>query len=97
MSRSYKKFPGSSDGDRCKKYQKRDASRRVRHTEDIANGAAYRKLTSPWDICDCNFRKYSWKQMYEESVSWYDGSWGQVRLVNNYNAVLRHFWRYTRK
>ncbi len=31
---------------------KRLANRRVRATEDLASGAAFRKVSNSWDICD---------------------------------------------
>jgi len=48
MSRSYRK-PYKIDSS---PYEKRQANRRIRKTDDIANGNHYRKLTDPYDICD---------------------------------------------
>jgi len=58
MSRSYKKVPGFTDYSRGRtKWAKRQASKKVRHTEDVPNGKGYRKLYNPWDIRD-------WKYLY---------------------------------
>ena len=59
MAHSYKKFPGFSDNDNRKFFQKRAANRVVRHTMEVSNGKAYRKLYNPWKICDHNCRYYS--------------------------------------
>ena len=34
------------------KHMKRFANKTVRHTKDIPNGMAYKKLFCSWDICD---------------------------------------------
>ena len=50
MSRSYKKHPYSKD--RPSKGMKKFANKKVRHTKDIPNGKAYKKVFESWDICD---------------------------------------------
>lgn len=49
MSRSYKKHPYSGGNT---KGTKRFANQKVRNTNDIPNGKAYRKLFPTWDICE---------------------------------------------
>lgn len=59
MSRSYKKNPIIKDKN---KGMKQIANKKVRHHKgNIANGNAYKKLFSSYDICD-----YSFRETYEE-------------------------------
>lgn len=73
MSRSYKDSPyckeSSASRHRCHrpKFMKRQANKRVRKTEDIANGGAYKKLFSSWDICD-----YAWRETRQEAIDKYN-------------------------
>lgn len=53
MSRSFKHTPGWVD--RKDKRLKRYANKVVRHTDNIPNGRAYRKLFQTYDICDYAF------------------------------------------
>ena len=53
MSRSYKKHPRVKDP--AGKYMKRFANKRVRHTKDIPNGKAYKKVFESWEISDWNW------------------------------------------
>jgi len=69
MSRSFKRFPGFSDNDHGKKYQKRQAARRARYNEDVPNGGAYKKLYEQWDICDYNCRYFEIRLLKEELES----------------------------
>ena len=52
MSRSRKKFPMVKDNGRSKTWQKRQANKKVRNTEDIEDGKAYKKEYNSWNICD---------------------------------------------
>jgi hypothetical protein len=58
MSRS-KKAPYYTDQQTStsgrSKQAKREANRRVRKTEEVADGKAYRKVSNPWDIRDWSF------------------------------------------
>lgn len=56
MSRSYKK-PYWTQGykSNARKKSKKETNNRVKNTEDIANGKAYRKVYNPWDIVDWKF------------------------------------------
>ena len=49
MSRSYKKHPYSGSNTSG---TKRFANQKVRNTDNIPNGKAYRKLSLSWDICE---------------------------------------------
>ncbi len=46
MSRSYKHF-GFCKGKESSKWGKRQANKKVRRTEDIPNGKAYKKIVEP--------------------------------------------------
>jgi hypothetical protein len=53
MSRSYRTAIYTEGyGTNRRRYNKRQANKRVRQTIEIAAGNAYRKVTNPWDICD---------------------------------------------
>lgn len=55
MSRSYKNYPCSKDGNRRKKRDKQIANRRIRATRwksvDIPSGGKYKQITCSNDIC----------------------------------------------
>ncbi len=56
MSRSYRKpYWTGGYGGKTRKLTKRQANRRVRKSNQIANGNDYRKIFNPWDICDWKF------------------------------------------
>ena len=61
MSRSYKKHPIITDHSKITRYKKREASKKVRRTKDIAKGNTYRKIYDPWNICDYKLRT-TWKE-----------------------------------
>ena len=66
MSRSYKKFPIVKDKS-CSKHGKRFANKKVRHTQDIPNGKAYKKVYETWNICD-----YCWIWTRKDAIEhWY--------------------------
>lgn len=56
MSRSYRKSPvvtlQQSDKPGKAVKAKRIANRRVRISDEVPNGSAYRKYSCSWDICD---------------------------------------------
>ena len=62
MSRSYKKNVWYTDSGAYKRFQKKRANKRVRKSEEISNGNAYKKYFNSWDICD-------WKFPWSESFS----------------------------
>lgn len=87
MSRSYKKNPGYMDRN---PHGKNQANRKVRHTQDISNGKAYKKLYESYGICDFGCLWYStrtavkisyhqWKYDYAPKVSWDDAPWRYTR------------------
>ena len=54
MSRSYRK-PYVVDGYKgsgFKQFAKKEASKKVRNSDEIPNGKAYKKFYDPWNICD---------------------------------------------
>jgi len=57
MARSFRR-PFYKDGYGCphKGATKREYNARVRKTEEIPSGSAYRKVSEPWDISDYRFR-----------------------------------------
>ncbi len=56
MSRSIRKRPYvTQQQSGPTKWAKRQATRRVRDKEEVANGAAYKKVSCSWDICDWAF------------------------------------------
>ena len=60
MSRSKKKTWGWTDHHTPNsRHQKRFANKKVRRTENIPNGGAYKKLYCSYDICDYKFLYFS--------------------------------------
>ena len=51
MSRSYK-HKGWIQDQSCKKFGKRFANKKVRRTDDVPSGKAYRRVYNPYDIAD---------------------------------------------
>lgn len=79
MSRSYKKHPRVKD--KTNKNMKKFANKKVRHTEDIPNGKAYKKVFESWEISD-----YNWIWTKEEAIEQYnradENSWIKKRYKN---------------
>lgn len=74
MSRSYRKNLYYVDGQNkragCmnrRKFMRRKANKRVRKSEDISNGSAYKKEFNSWNISDWRF-KYNPKNPYAEPI-----------------------------
>ena len=61
MSRSYRE-PVFKDsyGTRHKQWAKREANQRIRRTNDVPDGKAYRKYYDPWNIVDFKSRWDPW-------------------------------------
>ncbi len=56
MSRSYRKpYVKDGYGSKGKRFMKNYANRVVRHSKDVPNGRAYKKLFCSYDICDYYF------------------------------------------
>ena len=51
MSRSYK-HKGWIQDQSCKKFGKRFANKKVRRTDDVPSGNAYRRVYNPYNIAD---------------------------------------------
>ena len=77
MSRSYKKHPYVKDP--ADKRMKRYANKKVRHTKDIPNGKAYKKVFNSWAISD-----YQWIWTKEDAIREY-------KNAKNYSYTKRHF------
>ncbi|MDD5651052.1 MAG: hypothetical protein PHF86_11655 [Candidatus Nanoarchaeia archaeon] len=67
MSRSYRK-PWVTDGykgsDR-RQFFKRYSNKKIRRTEEIADGKAFKKVIDPWDISD-----YRWYESLKSMSKW---------------------------
>lgn len=75
MSRSYKKHPGFKDGDRKKRWWKRQANKKIRRTQELDDGKSYRKVYDQWKICDWNWRYYSKSEAKRDIEKWSWGRW----------------------
>ena len=88
MSRSYKKSPVYTDGSPgTTKEKKKVANRKVRHTEDIPNGGAYRKVHDSWDIHDYTIR-WTW----EEAKAFWES--GENEYLRKYYPTLKEYCCY---
>ena len=88
MSRSYKKSPYANDSHRkSTKISKRFASRKVRNTENVPNGNAYKKVSESWDI-----RDYSFRQTWEEAKEYYEKNKDTYYIQKHY-PTLKDWYR----
>ena len=62
MSRSFKHVPGFCDRS---KDGKKFANRKIRNTEDVPNGRAFRKFYDPYNICDWKALFFSLEEIKE--------------------------------
>ena len=89
MSRSYKKFPIVKDP--ANKGMKRFANKKVRHTKNIPNGKAYKKVFESWEISD-----YCWIWTREEAINNYkqasENSW-----IRKHFKTLEDYLKYWEK
>jgi len=68
MSRSRKKHPYCTDHHvKTSQERKKFANKKVRNTEDVPSGGAYKKCSESWDICDFKFY-----QTKEEAIKYYE-------------------------
>lgn len=68
MSRSYKKYPVVNDSQpKSTKARKKIANRKVRNTDDVPNGKAYKKVSESWNI-----RDFAWFWSWEEALKGYE-------------------------
>ena len=66
MSRSYKHTDFVKDSN--KKFMKRFANKKVRHSKNVPNGGAYKKVFCSWEISD-----FKWRWTREEAIEeWYE-------------------------
>ena len=89
MSRSYKKSPNSTDGSAgTTKRSKRVANKKVRITEDVPSGGAYKKVSETWDIHD-----YSTRWTWEEAVKdWEEGKNPYLKKEFPTLEEYRQYW-----
>lgn len=88
MSRSYKKSPVYTDSSPgTTKEKKKFANKRVRNTEDVPNGGAYKKVHESWDIHDY-INRWTWE---EAKKFWESGE--NPYLTKSY-PTLKDFYRY---
>jgi hypothetical protein len=66
MSRSFKKIAGFVDHGRNTWQDKRIASKKVRNTQDVINGAMYKKVYCSWEICDFKFLEFCDPRLKED-------------------------------
>lgn len=52
MSRSYKKNPVIKSESKAKRFWKREANKKVRHTKDVPSGRAFKKIGDTYNIND---------------------------------------------
>lgn len=70
MARSRRKNPGFCDKT---KGMKKFANKVVRHTKDVPNGKAYKKLFCSYDICDWRNIYFSKREVKETADKYYNG------------------------
>jgi hypothetical protein len=66
MSRSYKKIPMTTDHGKYTYIDKRMANKKVRHTKDIPDGGAFKKVFCSYDICDWKFGSYTYRELIKD-------------------------------
>lgn len=84
MSRSYKRSPVIKD-DAGKKFGKKYANKRVRHS-DIDSGGQYKKVYDSYNICDYSFNLYGIKK--EDGIPVYRFANRKMSIVD----ILK-YWR----
>jgi hypothetical protein len=72
MSRSYKKYPRITDHGKSTYKDKRNASKSVRHTEDVPDGGSFKHCFCSYDISDYNWGEWSWEEVWNEINLWED-------------------------
>jgi len=80
MSRSYRHTTIIKD--KNNKSMKKYANKKVRHTDDIPNGKAYKKCFESYDISD-----YRWIWTKEQAID----EWRQAEAGIGYTWLLKHF------
>ena len=89
MSRSFKKFPCVTDHGKSTYLYKRMANKKVRHTQDLPNGKAYKKVFDSWDICDYKYCNYSYASVAEDVLDGYERGWyDEDEIMSKYYRVI---------
>jgi hypothetical protein len=85
MSRSFKKHPGFTDAGKYAYIDKRNANKKVRHTEDIPNGSSYKKCFCSYDIVDWRHSYHSYSNLAKEILWDYEnGVTSKEELMTSY-------------
>lgn len=90
MSRSYHKHPVATDGSpKTTQESKKFANKKVRNTEDIPNGGAYKKVSESWEIHD--YKSY-WP--WEEAKKHWESSKDDAYFKKHYPTLkaFRRWW-----
>ena len=87
MSRSYKKHNRAKDP--AGKDMKKFANKKVRHTKNIPNGKAYKKVFESWDISD-----YNWIWTKEEAIKEYNSAPDDSWIKEHYETLEKYlkYW-----
>ena len=84
MSRSYKKNPWITDHHvKSSSERKKFANKKVRHTKDLPNGKAFKKVFESYNLCD-----YKFFQTKEEAIEEYEETLNDVRLDEDYREMF---------
>ena len=87
MSRSYKKHPFCSDNYADKRKAKRRASKKIRTTDEIANGKQYRKISDSWNIAyNCLY----WTEA--QARAWYRDNIYLHNKYKNEDEYIKKIW-----
>ena len=90
MSRSYKKNPVYSDGRTpTPKKIKRIANKKVRHTKNLADGKAYKKVFESWDIHDY-ISRWTWE---DAKFKYFHPNLHGINWQEDY-PTLKDFYKY---
>ena len=88
MSRSYKKCPYCTDGSAgTTKEKKKFANKKVRNTENVPSGNAYKKVFESWDIHD-----YVTHRTWAEAKREWENE--ENKYLRKRYPTLKHFYRY---
>ena len=91
MSRSYKKCPCVTDHGKHTYKDKRNANKKVRHTQDLPNGSAYKKVFCSYDICDWKWCNYSYKEVARHVLYRYAKGWIKKE------DIMKEYYKYISK
>ena len=87
MSRSYKKHNRAKDS--ANKGMKKYANKKVRHTKNVPNGKAYKKVFCSWNISD-----YNWIWTKEEAIENYNSASDNSWIKKHYETLEKYlmYW-----